>query len=287
MLRRRWVFVAVIVSVFALATVSIVLLLFADGTAVDPVVATINGEPVTFDEMSMVMGKFRVQAATFFINGYSMEFNEGFWGTEVDGCTPLEYLKGLALDYIAEMKVQQQFLRENGEIGDFSYKTFLSSYEAENKRRKAVASQGGVLYGVEQFDEITYYEYLFVNQVQSLLDNMGDQLFPVTYEEIVEFYESNFANIDEHVGAASAGGTGGAAGEEGTGGTGSAEGTGGSGGSGSVGSANIGQYSGLAGREGAIMAEIQMRKYEAYAEQLREEAEIVIINEEFDKLTTL
>ncbi|MCL2003073.1 MAG: peptidyl-prolyl cis-trans isomerase [Oscillospiraceae bacterium] len=161
----------------------------------DPVVATVNGEPVTFDEMTMVMGNFRVETAAYFFSRYGLEFTQGFWETEVDGTTPLEYIKEKALDFLVEKKVQQQFIRRRGLIGDFSHSAFLKALETENARRGETIAQGGVVYGVERFDPMTYYDYLFINQVQSLLTERGDELFPVSYSDIERFYEENKSNF--------------------------------------------------------------------------------------------
>ena len=163
----------------------------------DPVVATVNGEPVTFDEMTMVMGSFRVETAAYFFSKYGLDFSHGFWETEIDGITPLDYIKERALGFLTERKVQQQFIREQGMMGDFSHRAFLRDFEAENARREETVSEGGIVYGVTQFDPMTYYDYQFLNNVQMMLTEKGDVLFPVSYADILRYYEENIANFRE------------------------------------------------------------------------------------------
>jgi len=191
--KRRWIVVFAVVI-----AVSVSALAYSQTRQVqdDPIVATVNGEHITFSEMQMAMGHFRIETISYFFSRYGLEFTRDFWETEVDaGYTPLDYIKDRALDFLVERKVQQQFIRDQGLIGDFSHEAFLRDFEAENIHREETIQEGGIVFGVERFDLMTYYEFLFVNQVQRLLTEKGDELFPVTQEDIERFHSENIDNF--------------------------------------------------------------------------------------------
>jgi len=159
------------------------------------IAATANGEPITIGEMQMAMDRFRVETIMFFHTMHDLEFGRDFWDTEVAGTTPHEHVRNLALDFLAEKKIQQQFFRDNGIIGDFSYASFMRQLAEENMRREQTIAEGGVIFGVQHFDAITYYEFLFVNQVQAFLNEMGDDFFAITHADLIEFHERNIQNF--------------------------------------------------------------------------------------------
>jgi len=175
--------------------------MYKAGTLPEHIVAIVNGEPVVLDEMQMIMAKFRVETIVYFNSAFGLDFARGFWDTEAGGTTPNAHIRKLSLEYISNVKIQQQFMREQGIINDFTYEAFMRDFSRENADREEKADQGETVFGVQRFDAVNYYEYRFLNQIQSLLDTKGDALFPVTGDEILEYYERNIHSfrVDDEI----------------------------------------------------------------------------------------
>jgi hypothetical protein len=152
-------------------------------------VATVNGEAVTFREFmlharalrSLVINDFRIHSG--------VEYSVDFWSRKVDGETPLDVLKKRTLDTLVLIKVQQISAKKAGIVTDISYGGFLKALEAENERRLIAKSSGKVIYGPVQYTEEVYYNYLFSNMVNRLKEYLANEMFPITNEMLWETYD--------------------------------------------------------------------------------------------------
>ena len=190
--KKHKVIIILLIALVAIITISFV---FFMTNVSDPVVATVNGEPITSGELALMMGKYRADTIVYYYNTFGLEYDDKFWETQEQNVAPAEYLRKKALESIIDRKIQQIYLRDNGIISDFSYKSFKRDYENENKRRQDAKEQSGTVYGVQAFDELAYYEYVFINQVQNLLDTRGETLFAVNEDDILRYYEENAINF--------------------------------------------------------------------------------------------
>jgi len=121
------------------------------------VVATVNGEPVTYGEYSHYLAADRATTASKFLSSGAQN-GADFWTTPVNGQTPLDALKQTALNDAVKSKVQQMIARDNGVISDISYSAFVSAWKAQNADRAQNLADNQPIYGPQQYTESVYYD---------------------------------------------------------------------------------------------------------------------------------
>ncbi|WP_141503583.1 hypothetical protein [Paenibacillus luteus] len=138
------------------------------------VVAWINSEPITIGEWMPRMLELRSVVAAEWAPSSGDVSSDSFWYEARNGHTPIEALRKLALDRLAEIKVQQMAARNAGIIEDISYQAFLAGMEKENSQRKSRLAQGQTIYGPKQYSEKVYYTYTLANMVIELKAHLVD-----------------------------------------------------------------------------------------------------------------
>ncbi len=142
-------------------------------------VATVNGEPIVVAELKLEMQSERSSVITYFQQKYNAVVDKKFWTTEFDGQTPTDYLKNTALEKLKRIKTEQILARDNGVVPDISYSYFLKEFAAENQKRSEAVKNGQPIYGVEQFNESTYftdYHSKMIIDVKTELSKEGKEL---------------------------------------------------------------------------------------------------------------
>jgi hypothetical protein len=139
-------------------------------------VVQIDGERVSQGEFLWRMNGFRSACFSFFMQKYNASYNGAdFWDHPFDGITPAEWIKRRTLQQLVEDKVKIRIMQQYGVLTGFDYKQFLKAFREENETRKMRMQQGQVIYGVRQFDESSFYEYLLSN---ALLETERRMLLP-------------------------------------------------------------------------------------------------------------
>ncbi|WP_139990692.1 hypothetical protein [Paenibacillus paridis] len=142
--------------------------------ASDDVVAWINNEPITIGEWMPRMLELRSVVAAEWEPSSGDVSSDSFWYEAQNGHMPIEALRKLALDRLAEIKVQQIAARNAGIIEDISYQAFLAGMEKENSQRKSRLAKGQTIYGPKQYSEKVYYAYTLANMVIELKAHLED-----------------------------------------------------------------------------------------------------------------
>jgi hypothetical protein len=155
------------------------------------VIAWVNKEPVIMREFMQRANKERSQVIRFYRINYGCEYNEGFWSKMFDGKTPSEVLKKKTLDTLVQIKVQQIAAKNWGIMPDITYLGFLRLLEKENKRRLEARSLNKVIYGPVQYNEDVYFNYLFTNMVNQLMNILNENVFKITDRQLKEIYETD------------------------------------------------------------------------------------------------
>lgn len=154
--------------------VSILWIFDAKGATEDEVVATVNGEPITSKHFQQRMLVHRGQVQSYFYKTYGVGDSADFWTTEHHSEIPIEMVRKRTLDELTRIKIQQIMAKEKGIVGDISYDGFLRQMEEANRKRQQTAGKG-VIYGPVNYNEHTYFEYVFSNMVIRLKQKMAGE----------------------------------------------------------------------------------------------------------------
>lgn len=125
--------------------------------AADPVVMTIDGEPVSSREYRLVMQR---HAATIFGRFYrdkKLEDHAGYWSPDTGPEGPLAKLRELVAAELVQIKIRQILGRQYGLVSDITFEAFLKQHEAENARRANALQTGQVIYGPQHYRLSAYY----------------------------------------------------------------------------------------------------------------------------------
>lgn len=147
------------------------------------VVAYVNGESVTSDEVQFFFQHHRSDVYQYFHQTYGVTDFEGFWGngTCIGEESPLRMLKELTMRGIIQSKVQLQLAVEEGLIRDSSFSTIMNLRKQENHRRKTALQHGNVIYGPREYSESVFFDHLITNLAIRLKERLRGQ----DYKEIV------------------------------------------------------------------------------------------------------
>ncbi len=184
-----FVWMAVIISTVLIAVTALAAS-YMDSTNQNDIVATVNGEPVTFAELSLFAADQRAKVTSYFQRKYGVEDSSTFWTTPHGGESPIEMVKRLALEQLTKVKIEQALMRDHGIITDTSYQTFLKQLEEENKRREEYVRKNRVIYGPIAYSPKQYYEYLHSNRVVKLMEKLSGDGIVVTPDELNRVYQA-------------------------------------------------------------------------------------------------
>jgi hypothetical protein len=166
-------------------------LMLADQENNSPPIAVINGESVDVREFQLLASAKRANVFTYFKQKYGVVNNLEFWQKEVQGEKPSDKLKGLTLERLKAIKVQQTWAKQEGLSQDMSYSYFLEQLHTENTARKKAIQQNQVIYGPQQYDEAGYYEYLFSNLVEQLKNHLAASTYKPDVKQLQDYYDAN------------------------------------------------------------------------------------------------
>ncbi|SDT81058.1 peptidylprolyl isomerase [Actinoplanes derwentensis] len=158
---KRWAFLVAAVVVAALVT-GVILLNRPDR------VATLNGHPITQDELVFHMD--RLERTT-------------------SGDSPLS---DRVLDEIKHDKTLWLLAQEQGLVDSVDHADLLASLDEENKRRARTAAEGGVVHGLVEFGAEEYYAHRLAELTTALRQALSDQL-PVTDAEVRAAFDADKA----------------------------------------------------------------------------------------------
>jgi len=164
----------------------------APAPVTDPVVATINGEPVSAAEYRLVMERKVSLVYSYFKEHQNLDDHPGYWSESSGANGPLAKLREMTREELVHIKVCQGLAQTKGVARETSFASFQSDFERENTRRAKAKAEKQVIYGPHQYRETSYYYIRFGDLVFKLKQAMarGAEL-KVTESEIKKFYEEN------------------------------------------------------------------------------------------------
>ena len=156
----------------------------------DTIVATINGEPVSAGEYSLVMGRQAPRVYALLKREKNLDDHIGYWSPDSGPEGPFAKLRQTVLEELTKIKVQQTMAKDKGVTKDVSFTTFHEGFQKENQRRKEALANGTVIYGPKQHDETAYYFILFGDLSYRLKQKVCKETAPkIPEEEIRKFYD--------------------------------------------------------------------------------------------------
>ena len=165
---------------------------------VDPVVATINDQPVTAEEYRLVMERKTAVVFSYFKEHGNLDDHPGYWSESTGAEGPLARLRKVVQEELIRIKVIQGEAKKKGLVGETSFADFKAGFERENARRSAVRQTGGVVYGPTQYRLAAYY-YIRLGELDYKLTQALAQSAEagVTKNDIETFYQENQASLKE------------------------------------------------------------------------------------------
>jgi hypothetical protein len=95
---------------------------------------------------------------------YNASYNgPDFWEHPFNSITPMEWIRKRTLQQLVEDKVKIKIMQQYGVLRGFDYAQFLKAFRDENEKRKILIEQGQVIYGMQEFDARSFYEYVLSN----------------------------------------------------------------------------------------------------------------------------
>ena len=141
----------------------------------DLVLATLDGEPVTYGEFRLHFLECRSAVVSELNSRYGFADSGEYWTTPLpDGTTPLELAVDRTMEKLRAIKARQILFLEYGICEDITYHTFRQQWEAENERRETAVLKGQAVYGPVRFEEAGYFSYI-MDQYQNRLEQFFSQ----------------------------------------------------------------------------------------------------------------
>ena len=154
-------------------------------------VLTINGEPVSEDEFSLIMSGLRANVFSYFSQKYGAKDNINFWTTSFNGEVPADILKQNTIDELKRIKIEQILMKVYAITDDISYFGFLKDFKNENERRKIAVTKNLPIFGPIQYEEKIYYNYLQSERTEKLKQILSCKELFISEEEIKIYYNEN------------------------------------------------------------------------------------------------
>lgn len=151
-------------------------------------VVQIDSERVSKGEFVWRMNGFRSACFSFFMQKYNASYNgPDFWDHPFNSITPMDWIRRRTLQQLVEDKVKIKIVQQYGVLPGFDYTQFLKAFRDENEKRKILIERGQVIYGIQQFEESVFYEYVLSN---ALLETERRMLAvdPPSEKELRDYY---------------------------------------------------------------------------------------------------
>jgi hypothetical protein len=148
----------------------------------------IDSERVSKGEFVWRMNGFRSACFNYFMQKYNASYGgPDFWDHPFNNITPGEWIRKRTLQQLVEDKVKIKLMQHYGLLPGFDYTQFGKAYREENEKRKTLIEQGQVIYGIQQFGDNSYYEYILSN---ALLETEKRMLAidPPSEKELRDYY---------------------------------------------------------------------------------------------------
>lgn len=153
----------------------------------------IDDDVVSVEEYEMLAKEYCNQ---IYMNYTTEQVNsKDFWEEEIDGVAPYTQLEDIVLDELKYNYALKQLAVELDVTDDYSYADVMASREEENDSRESAsgeeASNGEISYGLNSFDEPTYYEYWYSNLETKVTNALIQEKIQVSEKDCRTYFDEN------------------------------------------------------------------------------------------------
>jgi len=141
------------------------------------VIGSVNGYPIRAGEMRLATLRQRARV----LDSLSRYGNPGLQ-------KPQSVLEKQAFDECVSIKVQQILALEQGIVEDIDFTSLQRQRVKENKERKRITAEGGVVYGPVEYDEDSYFRYILNNMKIHVMDKIESEM-SIPESELKDRYE--------------------------------------------------------------------------------------------------
>lgn len=180
---------------FALA-----ILMFSCNKVNTDIVAKVNNYPISMSELRYWMLLQRAEVYNYYYREYGINDSDDFWEEKIEGKSPLEMLKELALEKAVRIKIQQILALEKGIVDQIDFNQIISKMEGENLRRKEKVEKGEVIYGQLEFTERTYFALEFDKMLLKLKPELLKSELNPSEEELELLVKNKEFPLEDHYG---------------------------------------------------------------------------------------
>ena len=107
----------------------------------DPTVLTVDGEPVSAAEYTLVMEGRTAEVTNYFYAKDGLADHAGYWKDDGKPANPIRTLRDQVTAELRAVKTVQRLAKEKGVIADISYAAFHEDFLKENKAETASIRQ--------------------------------------------------------------------------------------------------------------------------------------------------
>ena len=182
------------ITVFCLsvAIIAMVFVFFNKNKEDIKYIMTVGKMDVASEEVHMIVDDIKLKNKNNLISTYKISHAKFDWNKNYGDKKAYQYLLDDLIEQVTKTKVIQQLAVDAKIIDDFDYKMFLKMLENENEMRQEKASKGEIFYGLEQFNQKQYYQYLNNNLLLQLNTYLIDhQKIKLSDEEVKQTYKDN------------------------------------------------------------------------------------------------
>ncbi|WP_155057912.1 hypothetical protein [Streptomyces blattellae] len=161
--------VGVCLALAALVVTGVTLL---GGQRAEDEIASVDGHPVTRDELLFHMQRLAPTVQNELRNDYGLSGTID-WNANAGGKTALQRLEDRALDEIERDKTTLILAQEQGLVDSVDHAAFLAELEQENESRARDIAAGRTVYGVTNFSAGEYYTHRLTDLTTTLKKRLG------------------------------------------------------------------------------------------------------------------
>lgn len=185
-----------VIVVFAAAAVCITAAVFTAArkqpVPAEKIVAYVDEEPVFYEELKYVINRNKLIVREALISQSGKDSSDFQWGDKIEGETGYERLASESLKKSVPVKLVLRESKKLGLDGAADYPELRKAWKDENAGRKEKKENDQVLYGVVQYSEEEYYDYVNSNLELRYKEKLiSDGMVKVSDEEIRAAYDKD------------------------------------------------------------------------------------------------
>ena len=170
--RRPVALIAGVCLALAALIVTGATLLSNRGDTTEGRIASLDGHPVTRDELLFHMRRLAPTVQNELRNKYDLRGTVD-WNAKAGDRTALQRLETRALDEIRRDKTTLVLAKEQGLVDSVDHADFLAELAKENESRARAVAAGQTVYGVTEFSPDEYYTHRLTELTTSLKKRLG------------------------------------------------------------------------------------------------------------------